>query len=167
MKLTKYKNKRGFTLIEILIAMSLISLIAMAFFTILNSTIKANSINEKNIKCLNIAQSEVENIRQQIKESKPIQVEDSNSYKPKPIKIGMKTEIQKYIENDNNVYYERIKVDKEPIQEGDVSNYLYTINVIVNYNEDDLKKGKGKEITTQVFSKQNIENEGVKIENNK
>ena len=40
MKFTKYQNNRGFTLIEILIAMSLISLMAIAFSTILNSTYK-------------------------------------------------------------------------------------------------------------------------------
>jgi prepilin-type N-terminal cleavage/methylation domain-containing protein len=157
MKFTKYKNNRGFTLIEILIAMGIISLIAMAFSTILNSTIKANSVNEKNIKCLNIAQSEVENIRQQIKESKSIQVESSESYEPIPIEIGVEKKVSKDIKNDNNMYYEKIKVDKETISvvngSQKVSNYLYTINVFVHYNEDDFDKGKGKEITTQVFSK--------------
>jgi prepilin-type N-terminal cleavage/methylation domain-containing protein len=140
---TKIKNK-GFTLIEILIAMSLVSLIAMAFFTILNSTIKANSVNEKNIKCLNIAQSEVENIRQQIKELKQIQVKSSESYEPIPIEIN------------NAIYYEVIKVEKKEIQQGNPNGYLYTINVIVNYDKEALILGKGKEITTQVFSTQNL-----------
>ena len=141
MKFTKYQNNRGFTLIENLIAMSLISLIAMAFFTILNSTIKANSVNEKNIKCLNIAQSEVENIRQQIKESKPIHVESNE-----PIAI----------EINNNIYYEIIKVEETEITHGGSNGYLYTINVIVNYDKEALILGKGKEITTQVFSTQNL-----------
>ena len=157
MKFTKYQNNRGFTLIEILIAMSLISLMAIAFSTILNSTIKANSVNEKNIKCLNIAQSEVENIRQQIKESKPIQVESSESYEPIPIEINKESQvIEKDIANDNNVYYEAIKVEEKEIIQGSSKGYLYTINIIVNYDKEALILGKGKEITTQVFSKQNL-----------
>jgi prepilin-type N-terminal cleavage/methylation domain-containing protein len=151
MKFTKYKNNRGFTLIEILIAMGIISLIAMAFSTILNSTIKANAVNEKNIKCLNIAQSEVENIRQQIKESKPIHIESSKSYEPIPIEINKESlPIEKDIKNDNNIYYEIIKIDEKEVSS---KGYLYTINVIVNYDKEALLLRKGKEITTQVFSK--------------
>lgn len=63
------KNNKGFTLIEILVAMSIISIITFTFFTIMNSSIKQNSKNEKDIKALNIAQSEIENLRKEIKSS--------------------------------------------------------------------------------------------------
>ncbi|MGL5328903.1 MAG: PulJ/GspJ family protein [Peptostreptococcaceae bacterium] len=60
-------KQKGFTLIEVLIAMSIISLIAMTFFNFLNSSIRYNAKNEKDIQYLNIAQTEIENLREQIK----------------------------------------------------------------------------------------------------
>ena len=65
----KTLNRKGFTLVELLVAMSIISLIATAFFTILKTSIKSNKNNEQNIKLLNVAISEVENIREQIKDT--------------------------------------------------------------------------------------------------
>ena len=67
-KLLKAKRDiKGFTLIELIIALSIISILSLAFFKILNSSIKYNTKNEKDIKALNIAQSEVENLRREIK----------------------------------------------------------------------------------------------------
>jgi len=62
-------SKNGFTLIELLVAMSIISLIAMAFFTIVNTSIKSNTKNEKDIKSLNVVTSEIESIREQLKDT--------------------------------------------------------------------------------------------------
>lgn len=69
MKLKKIKNNKGFTLIELIIALSVISIILMAFYSIINSSIKHNVKNEKDIKSLNIAQSEIESLRNEIKSS--------------------------------------------------------------------------------------------------
>ena len=63
----KLKKNRAFTLIELLVSLSIISIISMAFFSFLNSSIKINSKNEKDINSLNIAQSEIEKLRKQIK----------------------------------------------------------------------------------------------------
>ena len=58
---------KGFTLIEILIAMTIVSILVFSLSTIINSSIKQNTKNEKDIKLLNIAQSEIENLRRKIK----------------------------------------------------------------------------------------------------
>lgn len=60
-------NIKGFTLIELIVALSIISILSLSFFKILNSSIKYNTKNEKDIKALNIAQSEIENLRREIK----------------------------------------------------------------------------------------------------
>lgn len=65
----KIKNNKGFTLIEILISMAIISIVLFSLFTIINLSIKQNTKNEKDIKLLNIAQSEIENLRKEIKSS--------------------------------------------------------------------------------------------------
>ena len=59
-------NNRGFTLIEILISMAIISIVLFSLFTTINSSIRQNTKNEKDIKLLNIAQSEIENLRKEI-----------------------------------------------------------------------------------------------------
>lgn len=61
------KNNKGFTLLELLISLSIISIIFVTFYIFLNNSIKTNGKNEIDIKSLNIAQSEIENLRQQIK----------------------------------------------------------------------------------------------------
>lgn len=72
-------NKKGFTLIELIIALSIVSIILMAFYTLINSSIKQNTKTEKDIKSLNIAQSEVENLRDEIKSSGAfINIKDDN-----------------------------------------------------------------------------------------
>lgn len=63
----KIKNKKGFTLVEVLIAMAIISIVTLSFFTIVNFSIRQNLKNEQNIILRNIAQTEVENLRKEIK----------------------------------------------------------------------------------------------------
>lgn len=71
----KIKKNSGFTLIELLIAMSILSIVVMSFFIIINTSIRSNAKNEKDIVALSIAQSEIENLRKQIKLSS-----DADSY---------------------------------------------------------------------------------------
>ncbi|MGL6104667.1 type II secretion system protein [Romboutsia sp.] len=160
----KLKKSKGFTLIELLIAMSIISLIVMAFFTVWNSTIRLSAKNEKDIKSLNIAQSEVENIRNQIKEqidstTKSITVNayqtSSNSYMNDSITIGTEKEYKKKIEGDSNLYTVKLIVKKDPIKDSsnkETSNFIYNINVKVQSNNQNLSK-KIIELETEVFGK--------------
>lgn len=157
----KLKSKVGFTLIELLIAMSIISLIAMAFFTVWNSTIKANTKNEKDIKALNIAQSEIENVRNQIKKDidnpiKNIKVSSyqvtSDSYiNQKVIIDGSTPSYKKKIEGDANLYTVNLNVSKRLI-ECSSSNYIYTIHVSVESDNKNFSK-KVTELQTEVFGK--------------
>lgn len=100
----KLKRQEGFTLIEILIAMSIISLIAMAFFTFINSSIKFNTKNDQDIKALNIAQSEIENLRQQIK------VSNSNSDLKIELDDGKIINIPQ--NGDENICWNQSKIQK-------------------------------------------------------
>lgn len=151
----KLKVNKGFTLIEILIAMSITSIIILTLFTTLNSTIKGNVKNEINIKTLNLGQSEIENIRELIKEEKEIKIVDDLNNQSKNIAIGSNALniLNKKIKNDNRNYYEKIYITKEKITYGNNSNYLYTIKVIVNDDIQKLNNNQGKEIITKVFSK--------------
>ena len=62
----KLKNK-GFTLIEVLIALFIVSLVSMSFFMIVNITNRSNAKNEKDIQAMDIAQNEIEHITKDIK----------------------------------------------------------------------------------------------------
>ena len=63
-------NDKGFTLLELLISLSIITIILLAFSTIIISSIKGNTKNDKDISALNLAQSEIEILRKQIKDGK-------------------------------------------------------------------------------------------------
>ena len=64
----KFEKSKGFTLIELLVSLAIVGTILLAFFKIIDSTNRMNVKNDRDIKALNIAQSEIENLRSQIKE---------------------------------------------------------------------------------------------------
>lgn len=65
--MSKLKKEKGFTLIELLVALAIVGIILLAFFKSIDSTTRINTKNDRDIKALNIAQSEIENLRNQIK----------------------------------------------------------------------------------------------------
>lgn len=65
--MSKLKQNKGFTLIELLVALAIVGIILLAFFASINSTIRMDAKNDRDIKALNIAQSEIENLRTYIK----------------------------------------------------------------------------------------------------
>jgi prepilin-type N-terminal cleavage/methylation domain-containing protein len=113
-------NKKGFTLIEILIALSIASIISIGFFQVINMTIKTNSKNEKDIKSLNIAQTEIESLRAQIKnatnDNKNIKIYIDEDENRKFIEIDSE---KSWIKNEQGI--EIIKVNEEEYQ-GEGSN---------------------------------------------
>lgn len=137
-------NIKGFTLIEMLIAMSIISILVLAFHTTITSTIKGNAKNERDIKALNIAQSEIEVVRNQIKEGNTVFVNSNNE----SLTIG---------ESDNIYYKEVDGIEFEvklSIEENTNSN-MYDLKVVVkskNKNSNtNYSSEKETELVTQVF----------------
>lgn len=138
------KNQKGFTLIEILIAMSVITLIAMAFFTFLNSSIKFNAKNENDIKALNIAQSEVENIREQIKIGKKSNFRTLNN---EEINLNRDTpEYEVFSTRGKEKYIMKIDLSTEDKKQ----NSLYTIEINIKAKNQNFSK-RSTNLITQVF----------------
>lgn len=137
----KLESKKGFTLIELLIAMSIISLIALAFFNVVNTSIKFNAKNEKDIKALQIAQSEIENLRSQIKSGK---TSDFKTLDDNNISLNTSTRYQKAIDNNRNTYSVDLTLSKE--------GPLYTIQIKVISNQSSFSK-RSVDLVTQVYGK--------------
>lgn len=135
-------NNKGFTLIEVLVAMGIIMLIAMAFFGINNMSIKVNAKNEKDIQAMNIAQSVMEDVRGYIKEG------IKSKYIIKEVYTGdEKIDLNGYAkvfteETGNEAYTINIKIDRE-----NVESRLYTIIVKVSSKNSN----KNTELVTQIF----------------
>lgn len=129
----KIKELKGFTLIEVLVSLSILSIIGLVFFSTVNTSIKINKKNETDIKALHLAESEIENLRVQIKKSKDsmLNIVDSNKNK---IIIG--------IENiyTSGEYIVKIKVEKK-------ESLLYEIRVNVESIKQDFSKKKTEIIT--------------------
>ena len=90
-------NNKGFTLLELLISLSIITIILLAFSTIIISSIKGNTKNDKDISALNLAQSEIEIVRKQIKDGK-------TSFKNSENETLEFNSIIDSIENTENIY---------------------------------------------------------------
>lgn len=129
----KINKSKGFTLIEVLVSIGILSIIGLAFFSTINTSIKTNKKNEMDIKALHLAESEVENLRVQIKKSKEstLNIVDSNKNK---IIIG--------IENiyTSDEYIVKTKVEKK-------ESLLYEIRVNVEPVKQDFSKKKTEIIT--------------------
>lgn len=132
----KIKNTRGLTLVELLISMSILSIIGLAFFSTINTSIKTNKKNETDIKALHLAQSEVENLRVQIKKL-TCSTLDIVDLKDNKITIN----IDNYYASEE--YEVKIKItEKEDL--------LYEIRVTVGAVNSNFSKKK-TEIITQVI----------------
>lgn len=132
----KIKDIRGLTLIELLISISILSIIGLAFFSTINASIKTNKKNETDIKAMNLAQSEIENLRIQIKKSTGTTL-DIFDLENNKIIIGNENS---YISNDYEV---KITIEEK-------ENLLYEIRVSVESINKNFSK-KETEIITQVI----------------
>ena len=132
----KIKDIRGLTLVELLISISILSIIGLAFFSTINTSIKTNKKNETDIKAMHLAQSEVENLRVQIKKSTGSTLDIFDLKGNKVI-----------INNENSYTSDEYDV-KITIEEKE--NLLYEIIVVVEDVNKDFSKKK-TEIITQVI----------------
>ena len=59
------KNEKGFTLIEVLVALAIVSLVVVAFLTAINTAAKANIIANERTTAESLARSQMEDIKNQ------------------------------------------------------------------------------------------------------
>ncbi|MGL5754316.1 MAG: type IV pilus modification PilV family protein [Paraclostridium sp.] len=121
-------DNRGFTLIEVLISLTIVSIISMAFFMSVNMTNKENAKNEKDIQAMDIAQSQVEYLTKEIKSKKETIDIDFNGDK----------EINETEDINSNEKILKSYIQKNGLDmiEGDVDYPKY----IVQYNEKENTK---------------------------
>lgn len=74
--MNKLKKPKGFTLIELLVALSIVMIILLTFFKVIDNTTKMNVKNDIDIKALKLAKSEIENLRNQIKNGEEVESRD-------------------------------------------------------------------------------------------
>ena len=128
----KRKFSKGFTFVEILVCLGKISIIGLIFFTVINISIKSNKKTEVDSVALSIAQSEIENIRVQIKnDENRIKNLDDNE-----LVIGS---VNKYTSNDYNI---EILIE-------DKTDRLYEVKVSLKYKNESFSI-RSTEIITQV-----------------
>ena len=152
----KKLNNKGLTLIELLVALAIVGLGIITMFSSVNSNLKVNTKNDKDIKSLQIAQSEIENLRSQIKSKSP----DSfkiNTYKEEQDKEEVEEISLKDLEKEDGISYFRIIDGKSNIYNinlkvTDDPENLYTIDIKVSSQNEDFS-GKSTHIVTKVFGK--------------
>lgn len=148
------KTNKGFTLLELLISISIISIIVLTFSTIIMSSIRGNTKNDKDISALNIAQSEIEVVRKQIKDGK-------TSFKNSENETLKTNSISDSIEDTENIYYKDVDgksfevkfyISKNDEHSG---GNLYKLWVRVKSRqkngEDDYFSKRYTELVTEVF----------------
>ncbi|WP_158540696.1 type IV pilus modification PilV family protein [Romboutsia weinsteinii] len=159
------KRNKGFTLLEVLVSLAIIISIMFAFFKVYNSSIRVNTKNDRDIKALNLAQSELENLRSQIKNLKR-----SEEDKKIEINIGEK-QIDIDSLNKTTVTYEKNYTDEDDMKErvykinltlekSNVTNQIYMFNIDIDIKLKDEYFSKRKtELSTSILSN-NINDEG-------
>lgn len=141
-KVLKLKKKEGFTLIEVIVAMSIISILGLGLYSVVNMSIKVNSKNENDIKALQLAQSQVESIRVQIKDGETefkLKDKDNNDVF---IDSDVTSSYKKNI--GSKIYDVQVNVSK------DLNSGLY--KVIVKTKSENINSSKKEtKIVTEIF----------------
>lgn len=173
--MNKLKKIKGFTLIELLVALAITGTILLAFFKIIDSTNRMNVKNDRDIKALNIAQSEIENLRNQIKnyeQTEKLYIEDikditTNNDGFQFDNVNKKISIT--LENDKNYnitykkdmdekefeIYLNISKSKVKAQNNNVDTgmYLYTMNIKVKSLDEYFSKKETEIKNVKILSK--------------
>ena len=137
----KKNNSRGFTLVEVLVSLSILSILILVFFGVINTSIKNNKKNEIDINSLSLAQSEVENIRIQIKNNNTSNLKDLENNE-----IIIDADIENSYTFKN--YEVKISVEKE-------SDLLYKVKVTVSHKNSNYSKRNVQIITQVVVGRSN------------
>lgn len=135
-------NKLGFTLIEVIVAMSIISIIVFGLYATINTAIKVSNKNEQDINALQLVQSEVEKLRLQIKDGLTTFSLEDKDKNDVTINLGEKASYKKNI--NNKIYDVEVELSM------DSDSQLYKI-VVKTQLENINKNKKQTKIVTEIF----------------
>lgn len=144
----KYKDKYGFTLIELLISLSIISIVLFATYSMINNSIKNTTKNQKNINAINIAQTEIENLRYKIKNKKNLIVYDDETSTEKAITMNGTTTYKRKDSNNDSIYFDISLTVKKATNEREEGIYIIKIKV---KQENDYLNNPETNIETKIF----------------
>lgn len=155
----KFKNNKGVTLLEVIISVALISTISIGLFMTIDNTKISNTKNDKDLKAMDIAQSEIEYIIRDIKDGDEILNLGDKEIKLDEIKLiqnnnkSKKLSAKYYKEHGENDNYE-VKVWLGKIKERQQIRkeyYIYSVEVGVK-SKSDLSKREVK-LQTEILQK--------------
>lgn len=159
--MNKLKKSKGFTLIELLVALAIVGIILLAFFKVADSTTKMNVKNDRDIKALNLAQSEIENLRNQIKNYEQLE------------KLEIKEVINRLKDDNYDGKIENDYINKDIESKVEFNNKIISIPLvnIPETEEDTIKSDISKvdnveneeDIVYEVVYIKSIDDKGFKI----
>lgn len=144
----KYKGMHGFTLIELIISLSIISIVLFVTYSMINNSMKSTTKNQKNINAINIAQTEIENLRYKIKHEKDLTVYDEEINKEKAIIIDGTTIYRKKDLNNDKIYFNISLTVRKSTNKNERGIYIIKIKI---KQDNDYIRNTEINIETKIF----------------
>ena len=126
------KTNRGFTLIEVLISLSIVTIILLSLFSFYNSSIKFNKKNETDINSLNVSQTAIESMRIYSKLNNKFGIDIDNDGVDD---LGFDNSESNWVDLDSEYKIYTGNLDTLGIEK-DNNKYLATINSVKRYKNN-------------------------------
>ena len=126
------KTNRGFTLIEVLISLSIVTIILLSLFSFYNSSIKFNKKNETDINSLNVSQTAIESMRIYSKLNNKFGIDIDNDGVDD---LGFDNSESNWVDLDSEYRIYTGNLDTLEIEK-DNNKYLATINSVKRYKNN-------------------------------
>lgn len=124
------KTNRGFTLIEVLISLSIVTIILLSLFSFYNSSIKFNKKNETDINSLNVSQTAIESMRIYSKLNNKFGIDNDGVDD-----LGFDNSESNWVDLDSEYKIYTGNLDTLEIEK-DNNKYLATINSVKRYKNN-------------------------------